>query len=57
MESVWENQGLTFCRREMKGKGRTGRTSEKYCAVCKMRKRSDGHDEGTHHQRAEKGKV
>lgn len=47
------DQGLTYCRPEMKGKPLQGRTSKRYCPVCKLKIRGSNHKEGQHHKRVE----
>lgn len=41
--------GLTYCRREMKGKGPLGKTSNKWCA-CGHKRHGANHDLGSHHK-------
>lgn len=43
------DQGLTNCRREMKGRGTAKKTSGRHCVTCKYKIRSSGHNEGNHH--------
>jgi len=48
------DKGLTYCRREMKGKGKAQRRSDKYCIKCKFKIRTKGHNEGSHHNNRNK---
>lgn len=43
-------QGLTFCRPEMKGKGLCARTSQKRCQDCGLMMRGKNHKNGIHHK-------
>lgn len=42
------DRGLTYCRSEMKGKGRAARTSAKYCPDCGLKVRGPNHLSGGH---------
>ncbi len=42
-------QGGCFCRQEMKGCGRKGKTSKQLCS-CGYNRRGRNHEEGTHHK-------
>jgi hypothetical protein len=45
----YSQHGITYCRREMKGKGRPARTSPKWCE-CGHKRHGANHDEGSHHK-------
>lgn len=47
--TTW-NPGTIYCRPNLRGKGRLGRSSKKRCPDCGMRIRGDNHAEGVHHR-------
>lgn len=54
---MYENQGLTYCRLEVRKAlhklgNRPGKTSPKYCPVCKFRIRGENHEQGKQHKAA-----
>lgn len=51
-----KEKGLTFCRKEMKGRGKATRTSKKYCPDCKLKIRGKNHEQGNHHKTRADGK-
>lgn len=52
-----KEQGLTYCRPEMRGQPPTKQTSPRWCPVCNHKIRGKNHETGSHHQNVVNKKV